>query len=123
MESLHVSALHVVDDVKRAGASFAALGFTRAVGDSPDCVGWLSTNGSSVILVSRTRAQRDYGWDAAHRMRHGGVPYIHVKGIEAALRVLPTKSRLLGREHRQDNLRELVVETETGPVVLAETAR
>lgn len=115
-----ITPMMVVDDFKPALSVYAALGFETVDRAGPDCVGVRAKDGTCLILAVTDYVQREFGEALARRLRGTTIPYVWVHSIAEAEALLPPESATLGR-CCDGGVREILVETEAGLMILAET--
>ncbi len=113
---LRVSSLIVTPDLPAACAQYADLGFTRVATDDKGCVGYV-VGETGVILVDADFAARCWGRGAANGLLGRCVPYVFVQAIDSV-----DHERVLADVRTWFGMREVLVDTVSGPVVLAEMA-
>ncbi len=116
-----VSILHIANDVIVAGNFYAGLGFIPANKDADDnCSGWLSPDGSGVIISTSAQIAREFGTDVAVELTGQSIPYIHVHDIESARHTLGVTDIVFESKIIGTGLKEILVKTPEKTFILAE---
>lgn len=110
-----VSSLLVTDDLTQVSTLYRDLGFARIETDDLGCVGYVAGE-TGIILADRDFATRCWGNAATAALADRFVPYVFLASIDDA----HAPGQVLADTHTWFGTHERVVQTISGPVVLAE---
>ena len=111
-----VSSLMVVEDLPRAAALYEGLGFTKVPTDDDRCIGYVAGE-TGIILSDRGFATDCWGSEALTELAGRFVPYVSVERVDGE-----TPGVVLADTRTWFGTHEVVVQTVSGPLILAELA-
>jgi len=119
--AMRISVVHVADDVERTGELYRSLGFSAVPQDDSDCAGWLSDDGSGVIVTATAMIARTFGADVAGELSGKSIPYIYVLDLKAARAGIGDAAAVC--EYVYGNVTEILIRMPGSTFILAATAR
>jgi hypothetical protein len=106
----------VVEDLPRAAALYEGLGFTKVPTDDDRCIGYVAGE-TGIILSDHEFATDCWGSGALAELAGRFVPYVFVERIDGE-----TPGVVLADSRTWFGTHELLVRTDSGPLILAELA-